>query len=467
MTVPAATVENPRSTRPLRRPRDARSDALAWLIAGVCALGAFVALYPGQYPWDSAYQIWQARTGRFSNGSPVAMTALWSLLLDLTGNPASLLVLNLAAFYSGLALAAIAISERSWIRAIVIVVAGLSPLALVQMAHLLTDAHLAAVMTLATGLGARAMAARRRTPLVASLALLVYAGGARHNALVAILPFAVLMAPAIAPTVRRSIASIACVACLAIASVAVTFVLDRELVRERIVVWPVIALWDLAAISVDRDVLLLPEFTRGPGMTVHELVETGAFNPTANTFLFVRSHAGVRDGFIDPYTADERRALALAWLDAIRHYPIAYAHHRLRTFFLLVGPHDREVRGAAFFRTRIAFRDNPPLPPPHAARLQDAFYAAAMALQRTWLFAGLSYLLLEVGALGIGWVRRDQLNARVAMAVAASALLYAMTLLPLAPAADLRYLTWPIVAGPLSFAFALSRYRSRPQRHCT
>jgi len=35
-----------------------------------------------------------------------------------------------------------------------------------------------------------------------------------------------------------------------------------------------------------------------------------------------------------------------------------------------------------------------------------------------------------------------------------------MAFLPLAPAADLRYLTWPIVAGPLALAFALSRRAS-------
>jgi len=33
-----------------------------------------------------------------------------------------------------------------------------------------------------------------------------------------------------------------------------------------------------------------------------------------------------------------------------------------------------------------------------------------------------------------------------------------MGFLPLAPAADLRYLTWPVVAGPLALAFALSRH---------
>jgi hypothetical protein len=61
----------------------------------------------------------------------------------------------------------------------------------------------------------------------------------------------------------------------------------------------------------------------------------------------------------------------------------------------------------------------------------------------------------------IGWKRRSRANGRVALAAAVSALLYAASYVPLAPAADLRYLTWPIVAAPIAVAFALSRARSR------
>jgi hypothetical protein len=69
--------------------------------------------------------------------------------------------------------------------------------------------------------------------------------------------------------------------------------------------------------------------------------------------------------------------------------------------------------------------------------------------------------MLGVVAWIVAWRRRNRLTARVALAVSSAALLYAAGYLPLAPAADLRYLTWPIVAGPLALAFALS---SRDER---
>lgn len=115
-----------------------------WIVAGAGALAAIVVLYPGQYPFDSAYQLWQARSGQFNDVSPVAMPALWSALLALGGGPALLLCVNLVMLWSGIALCVAAISESALGRAVLIIVFGMAPLTMIQMAHLLSDAHLAA-----------------------------------------------------------------------------------------------------------------------------------------------------------------------------------------------------------------------------------------------------------------------------------------------------------------------------------
>jgi hypothetical protein len=428
------------------------------LAAGACACITIVVLYPGQYPFDSAYQLWQARSGQFGNGSPVAMIGLWALLLEATANPAALFCLNVALFWSGLALCVIVIAEHALARVALLVALGMTPLVLAEMAHVLTDAHLAAVLMLVTGFAACGLATRRRAPLLACVALLVYAGCIRHNALIAILSYGALVAPALI-RVRARGAAIAVSGALVIAllSGATAFVLDRAMVVQRYTVWPTIALWDLAAISVDRNTLLLPSFTHGAGLTVDELRETGAFDATANTFLFRKSHSGIRDGLQEPYTAAQLREVRVAWLDAVRRFPGAYAHHRLRTFGLLIGPHRGDVQGLGYFRARTPYRDNPPLPAPAAPGAQAAFYRLAGVLSSGWMFSALPFLVLGAVAWIVAWHRRNRLNARVALAVSSAALLYAMAFLPLAPAADLRYLTWPIVAGPLALAFALSR----------
>jgi hypothetical protein len=121
------------------------------------------------------------------------------------------------------------------------------------------------------------------------------------------------------------------------------------------------------------------------------------------------------------------------------------------------GSHRGDVRSVAYFDARAPYRDNPPLPGPLAPGAQAAFYTLAGALSSGWMFSALPCLALGVAAWIVAWRRRNRINARVALAVSSAALLYAAGYLPLAPAADLRYLTWPIVAGPLALAFALSR----------
>jgi hypothetical protein len=148
---------------------------------------------------------------------------------------------------------------------------------------------------------------------------------------------------------------------------------------------------------------------------------------------------------------------------AVWHYPVAYLRHRLHVLDLLIGAHRDPVHGIAYFELRLPFRDNPPLPAPLVPGAQAALYRLAAALAPTWVFAGLPYLLLAALAGAIGSRRRDD-SARIAVAISASALLYALAFFPLAPSADLRYLTWPIVAGPLALAFALLPEVHRAQR---
>jgi len=390
--------------------------------------------------------------------------ALGLQLLRAFGDPAALFCVNVVALWSGLALCALAFDSRTFVTVMALLVVGLSPLALVEMAHVLTDAHLAAMLVLATGCCAYGLTVDRRGPLLGATALLVYAGCIRHNAIIAILPFGALVVPAL----RRldapgSVARVLGAIVLGIASVGVSVVLDRALVRAPVHVWPTLALWDLAAISVDRDELLLPPFTHGPGLAAQELRETGAFDPTANTFLFERSRSGMRDGYEYPYSGEEQRGLAAAWVNAVRRYPGAYLRHRVRVVGLLVGAHRDPVHGIAYFEVRLPFRDNPPLPQPLAPGAQAALYRLAARLAPTWVFAGLPYLMLAVLAGAIA-VRRRGVPARMAMAISASALLYALSFFPLAPSTDLRYLTWPIVAGPLALAFALMPAVRRAQR---
>ena len=359
---------------------------VTWAAAAIGLLSTMAILYPGQYPFDSAYQLWQARSGKFNTASPVVMTALWSLLLKCSPNPATLLFLNLTMFWTGLGLCVIAVSSTAWVRLLLLLIAGMAPLTRVQMAHLLTDAHLTAVLVLAVGLAAWGLTEALRAPLFASLALLLYAGAIRYNAVAAILPLGAVVCAALMPKARRNwrAASSAAVA-LGLMSLAAGLAFDRAVAVQRVTPWPVIALWDIASISVSSDSMLLPSFAHGPGLTVDELRTTGAFDATTATYLFQRTHAGMRDGLEEPYSADQLRELRTAWLDAVREHPVAYIRHRLLTFWLLVGPHRGATHGIPYNIGRTQYRDNPPFPSAFDQRLQQILYTLAEIQRPKWI----------------------------------------------------------------------------------
>jgi hypothetical protein len=445
--------------------REATAGPWARRVSGI-VLGAFTVagfaialalLYPGQYPFDSAYQFWQARSGTFSNITPVAMIWVWSLLLKVFGNPASLLCLNLAMFWTGLGLCFHVLRAPQWLKIVGILLVGLNPLALVQMAHLLSDAHMTAVMFLGMGLIAQNLRTGSRAMLVAACMLFIYAGMIRQNALAAIIPLGALALYAFRS--REHIAKRAIVLSMLVAGgltamAATTF--DRTIATERHTVWPILALWDLAAISVATDQLLLPPFTHGERLSVEELRETGAFNPISTTYLFSHSTSGIRDGFDSAYSTDQQWKLAMAWGRAVGQHPLAYLAHRARTASLLFGRQSRVPVGMPYFQGRWSFADNPPLPEPWLASAQQQLYRLADRLTSTWLFSALPFVLVELIALMLAWRRRPDPHAALAIGIASSALVYAASFLVLAPSAELRYLTWPIMAAVPAIALALS-----------
>lgn len=443
------------------------SDTMAgpigvWLLVSLGFCISLALLYPGHYPFDSAYQYWQARSGEFSNITPVPMIGLWSVLLAAFGNPASLLCLNLGMFWAGMGwcLAARKLSF-GWLL-VVVLAGGLSPLILVQMAHLLSDAHMTAVLVLATGLLARHRPGRSRAGISMALALIVYAGCIRQNSLVAVIPLgatAAWMMSTLATSRYRLV--LAGALATALIGVAASIAFDRALADERRSLWPMLALWDLAAVSVATDQLLLPHFTHGAGLDVQELRDSGAFDPSSATHLFARSRSGIGSGFIRPYAAAEQRELAAAWWSALREHPREYLAHRLRTTQLVFGRHDGATAGLAYYTDRSSYRDNPPLPEILFPRAHQGLLDLAARLRPTWIFSAWPYLLAHLVVLILAWRGRQDPRAALVLGVTSSALVYAASFIILAPSAELRFVTWPIVSATLAIVLWFAPMQAR------
>ncbi len=433
----------------------ARSKAL-WAVAVLGTLMSILLLYPGQYPFDAAFQLWQARSGNYNDLSPVTMLLTWSVLLKAGAGPASLLLLNLIMIWCGWALCADALRVRIGWRIGILLITGGSPLMLVEMAHLLSDAHLAAVLVLVTGLLADQAARGGNGKIWIAVGLLIYAGAVRHNALIAIVPFGVIVASNIdvsGGALRRR--AVIAVSGLVLASVSLGVLLDRIFVDQHATTWTAIAVWDLAAISVDSGELLIPNFAHGPGLSVAELVETKAFDPVSNIYLYTRSRSGVAAGLVSPFSAAQQSELRHQWWQSVRDHPVAYLRHRFRTFALLIGIPIGESSAVPYLQDRYRYRDDPELPEPLAAEHQRQLYKIVGQRLDAWWMRALPSLALLAIAFIAGWRRRDDAVARVGWMASCSALLYASTFLLLAPGAELRYLTWILAIAPMTLALVL------------
>ena len=419
------------------------------------------ASWPGQVSFDAAYAWWQARGGETSTLVPPAFVLAWRASLAFADGPGGMFALQLALFWSGLALVAQALGT-SVLRGIALfVLVGFAPVVLVLRAHVWTDVALFAALVFASGALAQAAAGGRRHWLLPAVLALGWATLLRHNALPATVPL-IAWASMLALRGRRAPWRVfALASTLLITFLAGGRLLDAQAARQ-VPVWPSLAQFDLAAISVATDRLYLPAFMHGPTLDVADLAR--AFRPWSNTPMLQGTRGGLRDPFDPPLDAAELAALRSAWLDAVRAEPRAWLAHRWRLARALFGQRAPDwPRELAYVDAMVAFRDNPPL---HAndGRLHRLVAALAQRLHASVGLAAWPCLVPGLLALPFAWRKRAGIDGRLSLVLLASAWLYALPLVVLAPAAELRYLGWACVANLMAAVSVLIGSSARAAR---
>lgn len=427
--------------------------AAPWLLAACGFVFDVIAWWPGQMSFDSAYAWWQARGGIGSDTVPPGFTNAWRIAQLLSDGPQVLFAFHLALFWSGLALLAHSLSRsRMAIVALLLLVGG-APLPMLLRGHVWTDVGLFSALTFASGLLAGAtVAAPQRGRLALALLALLYANAMRHNALPAIVPLVgwwAWLASAASGHVSRTR-----VATIALTVLILAFGCNRWMaarVGPHIPLWPVTAQYDLAALSVAGDRMLLPDFMIGDGLEVSELAEN--LRDWSSLPLLTGTRHGLRAPLAAPFlSAGELSRLREAWLDAVAAAPRDWLAHRWRVMRALLGTHaaDWPVE-LVYVDAEHAFRDNPPIAPNDGA-LHAWLIGWARAHVADASLAAWPYLALGLLAAPLAWLRRRRRCARVALLLLASAWLYLLPLYALAPSAEVRYVAWSCVASLIAFA---------------
>ncbi len=429
---------------------DATARWPAWLAAAIGVALTLAAFYPGLMSHDSAGQYAQAMgLRRLDDVHPPLMTWLWRMTNGVVAGPGGIFVVFVVAWWSGLAAL---VSQCTLGRAAsfgIVLAAGLFPSTFLMLGHVWKDVGMAAALLLA----AAAVHAHRRGAGAgvrwSAIALLAIACALRHNGLFAALP---LLAWLCWPRpgepfriVRQPAIFTLLVAVLAVAPAA----LATAMRAERAQAWTAVALWDLAAVSIDAQRVLLPASLVTPDLSVQMLER--AYVPYANPPLF--DLGKIRLSFFTSYSDAQWRDLKSAWIAAVRAHPVAYLRHRARlSRYLWFGFPAELPRELVYVPQRIVPPDaNLTLP---AVDESSWLWRLAAWLRPTPLFAGALYLAL--GAVAAVLVRRQPHPARgTVFALVGSAWANALPLSLISGSAEFRYLAWTALAAVLAFALAV------------
>lgn len=421
--------------------------AAPWL-AALAGLGlTLLAFWPGYLSWDSAWQWWQARTGELDPAHPPVMVRVWQLSRLALPDPGGMLLLQATLWWSALAAFAQALGGGAWRRAGTVLFIGAWPPLLALLPHLWKDLWMMGCFALAVALLAAELRAPRPALRVAAVLVLGAGVAFRLNALPAALPLLAWVAWRQWP--GRKLRWTAMTLLLAIVVQGVSWLANAAPGQRDVPVWPAVALWDIAAVSIAEDELLVPEAWVEPGLGVDELRRD--FSPFVNVPSFASGR--LRLNFDREFTPAQYAQLREAWLALPLRHPRAYLAHRLELSAYLLGL--RQAAHPDFLvlqPTIVPLRDNPAVAPP-AGALHARLQPALDALVDTPLFAAWPYLLASLALAAFAAWRRAAGDGLV-LATAASAWALALPLFLLAPSSDFRYLGWCLLAALMAAALA-------------
>lgn len=416
-------------------------------LAALLGLALSAALfYPGLMSVDSAVQLAQARGALpLDDIHPPLMTWLWRLCDRLLAGPGLIFLLFAATWWGALAALLWQSQAAAPARWLAFCVVGLWPATLLMLGHVWKDVAMAAALLAAAAAILAWRRCGRRGAALAGFLLLLLASGLRHNAVAAALPLlAWLLWPRPGAPRRTGRSGLLALAALAMLLLTPALLLWAS-GAARVQPWSVVLQWDLAALSIAADEVLLPPGQYRSDLGVADLRR--AYVPWANPPLF--DLGKLRLSFYQPLAPDEQRALLQAWWRGVRREPGAYLRHRaMLARYLLFGYPAALPQELVYVAGRFVLPGAAPEAPP--VDVDTPPWRLFAALRPSPLFAGASYLLLAaaVAALALrgGAAARTPQRGAI-LALAASSWCNALPLLLISGAAEFRYLTWSALAA--------------------
>jgi hypothetical protein len=222
----------------------------------------------------------------------------------------------------------------------------------------------------------------------------------------------------------------------------------------------VMMLFDLSAVSVDQDQMLVPVSRLGAGYPLPVL--RARFNPAIADVLIWSP-----DAHRLVYATDANQAeLRAAWLRALRDHPLSYLKFRAEYMAQFIGLRNDTARlrgqfaadeGMVEQNSQVWSRTHSPLQQLYY-RLSETAWGKYLYVPWLWLLAGLLALFGFAG----GWLARThtRIGNLLPQLLVMSALSYTLLMSTISAAALSRYHSWPRVAIGIAIVTALLQFVS-------
>jgi hypothetical protein len=431
-----------------------------YLLCVLCFGLTIWAFYPGFMSPDSNGNLTDGRQNVFSDINSPLMSYLWGKLDKIAAGPAPMLVLQNAVFWSGCAVFWHATRKKSFWLGLCLILFALLPHIFSQLPVIWKDVGLGACLFFSTALLYSADKTKNKLALLVSSLFLFYGYAARLNALPAILPLAVwsgfIFCRVFEIKKSKFLPIFAGVVYFVALSSAVYFVNWKITEGKTVYPFQQIYLYDLAAISAERNEALFPEYVlRGENFSLENV--KARYNERSAADLIFENVPKQGDLPVLRLSSDAEQITALRqkWLKAVSENPLVYVKHRGKIFAQLVGLSPSVTR--PFWD--LGFSGNPPefqREGNFATRiLMNYFGLFQRPFAQTFFFRAFLWLLLCAYFLYGSVKNKLEGDWEIVFVLSISCLLFTFAYFPTTPSTEFRYLFWSAISSAIVVIFGI------------
>lgn len=425
------------------------------ILAAILAVGTSFLFFPGLMSFDSIFLYRQVIGDMpINNYHPPVMVYTWQLGQRLLG-PGSMLVFQQVVYWTSITIIAIHADDRLWARSLFVVILGLLPPLWIHSVTIWNDTGVMISLLLAIACTLLLKRTGSFLALLIGFLALCYAQAVKQPAIFAAIPLFYILCDAFFNSGQRHgrWPKTAALATAMLTGSVLTAFLLFSIGVEKYTKWPTIAVWDLAAVSIAEQKILIPtdmlyDKSASEDDTLDQLEE--AFDPKVN--------GAVGDVIIFFPEPEYRPELLEAWLSLPLEYPGSYLEHRIRAFSYLLGLGSNDIHLA--YQNRTIENDHGlKLINQDSKALDAAFQWVALSthtlIYRAWFYLMLLILILSLALYRLWY--NNSFGTRLLVCMGFSGLLYVSPLLIVAPAADFRYNLWMVACSAVMILLMLFR----------